>query len=70
MKWLSALLVGALLGFVLPTMVDAGTGLWRDSWAGVWTVRPDAGSADLLFSIPVFLISAIGLRMIFNWHTR
>ena len=70
MKWITAILLGALLGVVLPTMIDAGTGVWTDSWAGEWTIRPHPESPNLLLSIPVFLISAIGLRLVFNWHTR
>ena len=70
MKWITALAIGAVLGFVLPTMFDAGAGVWTDSWAGGGTIRPHAGSPGLLFSIPVFLISAVALRLVFSWHTR
>ncbi|HKX91759.1 MAG TPA: hypothetical protein VJM15_04960 [Sphingomicrobium sp.] len=70
MKWITALVLGAILAFVLPTMIDVGTGTWTDSWAGYGTIRPFAGKTGLLFSIPVFLGSAIFLRLVFSWHTR
>ena len=68
MKWVSALLLGAILGIVLPTGLDMRSGVWMDSWAAWGTIRPHAGSPGLLLSIPVFLGSAIFLRLVFNWH--
>ena len=68
MKWLSALLLGAILGVVLPTGLDLRSGVWMDSWAAWGTIRPHAGSPGLLLSIPVFLGSALFLRLVFNWH--
>jgi len=70
MKWLTALAFGAILGFVLPTAIDVGSGVWTDSWAGWGTIRPHAGSPGLLFSIPVFLAAALAARIFFNWHGR
>ena len=70
MKWVSALLLGAILGVVLPTGLDMRSGVWMNSFASWGTIHPHAGSAGLLFSIPVFLGSAIFLRLVFNWHTR
>ena len=70
MKWITALAIGALLGFVLPTGLDLRSGVWMDSWASWGTIRPHAGSPGLLFSIPVFLGSAMFLRFVFNWHTN
>jgi len=70
MKWITALIIGAVLGFVLPTGVDLRSGVWMNSWASWGTIRPHAGSPGLLFSIPVFLGAAIALRAVFNWHTR
>ena len=70
MKWISALLLGAILGIVLPTGLDMRSGVWMDSWAAWGTIRPHAGSPGLLLSIPVFLGSALFLRLVFNWHTR
>ena len=70
MKWISALAFGALLGFVLPTGLDFGSGVWMNSWAGWGTVHPHVNSPGLLFSWPVFIGSAIALRMVFNWHMR
>jgi hypothetical protein len=70
MKWVTALAFGAIVGFVLPTAIDAGSGVWTDAWTGWGTIRPLAGSPGLLLSIPVFLGSALGLRLVFNWHTR
>jgi hypothetical protein len=34
----------------------------------VGTVKPNNGG--FLFSIPLFLIAAVGARMFFNWHSR
>jgi len=68
MKWLPALLLGAILGIVLPTALDMRSGLWMQSWASWGTIRPHAGSPGLLLSIPVFLGSALGFRLFFNWH--
>ena len=70
MKWVTALAMGAIIGFVLPTALNGGEGVWTDSWFGGGTVRPLAGSPGLLFSIPLCLITAAGLRLAFNWHTR
>jgi hypothetical protein len=70
MKWISALLLGAILGVVLPTALDARSGMWTNSWAGWGTIHPHAGSPGLLLSIPLFLGSALFLRLVFNWHTR
>jgi hypothetical protein len=70
MKWLTALALGALLGFLLPMMLGGQEGAWMTSWAKWRTVRPLAGSPGLLFSIPLFVISALGFRMFFNWHSN
>jgi len=70
MKWLTALTIGAILAFVLPTAFDGRAGNWMDSWAGWGTIRPLAGSPALLFSIPMFLGAALFLRLVFNWHAR
>ena len=68
MKWLSALLLGAILGIVLPTGIDMQSGVWMNSWASWGTIRPHAGSPGLLLSIPVFLGLAVACRLFFNWH--
>jgi hypothetical protein len=68
MKWVTALLLGAILGCVLPTALDARTGLWMNSWAAWGTVHPHAGSPGLLLSIPLFIGLAIAFRIFFNWH--
>ena len=70
MRWVTALLIGAILGFVLPTGMDLRSGVWTSNWTGWGTFQPHAGSPGLLFSIPVFLGSAIALRLGFGWHTR
>ena len=70
MKWLSALVLGAVLGFVLPTGLDMRSGVWMNSWANWGTIRPHAGSPGLLFSIPLFLGAAFVFRLFFNWHSR
>ena len=70
MKWITALLMGAIVGAVLPTFLDARSGVWTSSWANWGTIHPHAGSPGLLFSIPVFLGAALAFRLVFNWHTR
>ena len=70
MKWLTALALGAGLGFLLPMMLGGQDGVWMHSWASWGTIRPHEGSPGLLFSIPLFLGSAIALRLVFNWHSR
>jgi hypothetical protein len=70
MKWVMALILGAIVGFVLPTALDFRAGVWMNSWASWGTIRPHAGSPGLLFSVPVFLAAAMAFRAVFNWHTR
>ena len=70
MKWISALLLGALLGFVLPTGLDMRSGVWMHSWAAWGTVHPHVNSPGLLFSWPLFIGSALAFRVFFNWHSR
>jgi hypothetical protein len=67
-KWLTALTLGALVGFAIPLLLGGQFGVWMDSWASWGTVRPVAGSPGLLFSIPIFLGSALAFRVFFNWH--
>ena len=68
MKWLTALVFGLLVGTLLPTVIDGQGGVWTDSWTGWGTIRE--GKGGLLFSIPLFLGAAVGIRLLFNWHTR
>jgi len=68
MKWLTALAIGAILGFALPLFFGGQNGVWMHSFAGWGTVRPLEGSPGLLFSIPLWLLSAIAMRLFFNWH--
>ena len=70
MKWLTALILGAILAFVLPTGFDGRSGQWMHSWAAWGTIRPHAGSPGLLFSIPLFIGAAMALRAVFSWHDR
>jgi len=70
MKWLPALLLGAILAFVLPLTFGGQAGFWMTSWTKWGTVRPIEGSPGFLFSIPLFLGSAVALRLFFNWHSR
>ena len=70
MKWWLALVMGAIVGFVIPLGFGGQFGVWMDSWASWGTVRPLSGSPGVLFSIPVFLGAALALRVFFNWHTR
>ena len=68
MKWMTALLIGAILAFTLPLAFGGAGGVWMGSAAAWGTVRPIAGSPGFLFSIPVFVASAIAFRLFFNWH--
>ena len=68
MAWLSALILGAILGFVLPTGLDLRSGVWMENWTAWGTIRPHEGSPGLLFSIPVALGAAVIFRLFFNWH--
>jgi hypothetical protein len=70
MKWITALLFGAILGVVMPTAIDLRSGLWMNNWTAWGTIHPHANSPALLLSIPVFLGAALALRLVFNWHTR
>jgi hypothetical protein len=67
-KWLPALVLGAILGITLPLALGGQDGIWMQSWVKWGTIRPVAGSPGLLFSIPLALGSAIALRIILNWH--
>jgi hypothetical protein len=68
MKWITALALGALLGFILPMTLGGSDGVWAHSWASWGTIHPSTRSPGLLFSIPLFLGSALAFRMFFNWH--
>jgi len=68
MKWVSALLLGALVAFILPMALGGSDGVWARSWAGWGTIHPSTRSPGLIFSIPLFLGAALAFRMFFNWH--
>ena len=68
MRWLTALLLGAILAFTLPLALGGQSGVWMNSFAKWGTIRPHAGSPGFLFSIPLFLLSAVAFRIFFNWH--
>jgi hypothetical protein len=68
MKWLSAMFVGAIIGFLLPMMLGGRDGVWMTGWTKIGTIAPFPSSPGLMFSVPVFAIAAIGLRFFFNWH--
>jgi hypothetical protein len=70
MRWLPALLVGAILAFLLPLALGGQEGVWMNSWVKWGTIRPIEGSPGFLFSVPLFLGSAVALRIFFNWHSR
>lgn len=70
MKWLTALILGGLLAFVLPMSLGGQDGVWMHSWTKWGTVRPLPGSPGFLFSIPLFLGAALAFRIFFNWHGR
>ena len=68
MRWITALALGAVLGFTLPQFLGGRDGVFMNSWADWGTIQPLANSPGLLFSIPIFLGSAIAFRLFFNWH--
>ncbi len=70
MRWLTALLIGAIMGFLLPKAFGGEGGIWMNSWAAAGTIQPVEDSPGLLFSVPVAVGAAICLRLVFNWHTR
>ena len=70
MKWFTALVLGAILAFVMPLALGGQHGVWMNSFAKWGTIRPLAGSPGLLFSVPLFLLSATAFRLFFNWHSR
>jgi hypothetical protein len=65
---MTALLLGAILGLVLPMTLGGQDGVWMHGWTKWGTIRPVAGSPGLLFSVPLFLGAAVAFRMFFNWH--
>ena len=69
MKWLAALALGAIVGFLVPMIFGGETGFWLHSWTKFGTIRPLEGSPGLLFSIPLGLGAAVIFRMFFNWHS-
>ena len=70
MKWMTAILIGAIIAVVLPMSLGGSEGVWATSWANTGTIKPFANSPGLMFSIPLFLLTAIGFRMFFSWHDR
>ena len=70
MKWMTALLLGAILGFVLPLLLGGPSGVWMSAWTKYGTISPIAGSPGLLFSIPFWLGSALAFRLFFDWHSN
>ena len=70
MKWVSALILGAVVAVILPLVLGGREGVWMNSFAAWGTIRPHAGSPGLLFSIPVFVGTALIFRAFFNWHSR
>jgi hypothetical protein len=69
-RWITAIVIGVILGFALPLIFGGPDGIWLNSWAGRGTIHPLAGSPGLLFSIPFAVGAAICLRLLFNWHSR
>ena len=68
MKWVTALLIGAILAFTLPMSLGGQDGVWMNSWTNWGTIRPFAGSPGFIFSVPLFIGAAIAFRLFFNWH--
>ena len=65
---MSALFLGAIVGFVLPMLLAGRAGPWMTNWTHWGTIKPFASSPGLLFSVPLFLGSAIAFRLFFSWH--
>ena len=70
MKWITALIIGAILAFTLPMALGGAGGVWMNGWTSGAPIRPIAGSPGFLFSVPVFLGSALAFRLFFNWHSN
>ena len=70
MKWFTALLIGAILAFALPMTLGGSDGVWMTGWTKMGTYHPITGSPGFLFSVPVFLGSALAFRLFFNWHSN
>jgi hypothetical protein len=70
MKWVTALFLGAILGFILPLFMGGADGVWMESIMRWGTVRPFPHSPGLLFSIPVAVAAAFVFRLFFNWHSN
>jgi hypothetical protein len=51
-------------------MLGGQHGAWMTNWTKWGTIHPLPGSPGLLFSVPLFLGSAIASRIFFNWHSR
>jgi len=69
MKWISAIILGAVVAVILPLVFGGRDGVWMDSWTAWGTIRPHHNSPGLLFSIPVFVGAALIFRAFFNWHS-
>ena len=70
MKWITALgLWRAILGGILPTVIDSQSAI-VDGIAGRAGEPSGRNAGGFLFSIPLFLLTAVGARMFFNWHSR
>ena len=70
MKWLTALALGAGLGFLLPMMLGGQGGAWMTNWTKWGTIHPLPGIAGPAVLRPAGLGSALGFRLFFNWHSR
>ena len=70
MKLITAMILGAVIAFILPLFFGGEDGVWMHSWAAWGTIRPHHDSPGLLFSIPVFIGATLAFRAFFNWHTR
>ena len=55
---------------MLPLALGGQHGVWMNSLGEMGNDPPARGVAGLLFSVPLFLVSAIAFRMFFNWHSR
>ncbi len=69
MKWFTALIIGAILAFTLPMALGGSGGVWMNNWTEWGTYRPIRGSPGFLFSVPLFLGSALAFRLFFSWHS-
>ena len=68
MKWLTALVLGAILAFTAAADVRWPGRRLDEHLAPAGAPSARTPVAGLLFSIPIFLGAALVFRIFFNWH--